>query len=297
MIYCIGSTHKTDGIENLSEKRRELSEHVCGMGISDYVLLTTCNRVELYSTSELEFDGFERLEGLDAIRHLFRVAAGLESMVVGENEVLGQVREAYKTAISGGHCSDELSQVFESAVRIGGRVRAKTRISEGKTSIASIAVDYALNQDTYPTERVAVIGSGSMGAKIASALKNKGVAQIFLANRRMDRARALAEKVGGKVVDYHRLREFLGNTDVVFTATSAPHPIIRADMIFKGKNTLFIDLGVPPDVSEKVDGINGVEVVRLAYFKGIADENNKGKKQEALKAQAVIDAKIRAINH
>ena len=214
-------------------------------------------------------------------------------MIVGECEILGQIKEAHIKAVSEGHCSPTLSSMFESAVKLGRGVRAKTRISEGKTSIASIAVDYAINQVSYPITRVVVIGSGSMGSKIACALKNKKVEQIFLANRRMERARALAEKVGGKAVDYCNLRELLGNTSVVFTATSAPHAIIKPDIIPSGRRILFIDLGVPPDVSESVSKMTDVEVVGLSTFKALAEENAIAKIGEVKKAEEYIEVNLK----
>ncbi|MFH1789331.1 MAG: hypothetical protein ABH834_08120, partial [Candidatus Altiarchaeota archaeon] len=133
------------------------------------------------------------------------------------------------------------------------------------------------------------------GVKIACALKNRRVERIFLANRRVERARALAERVGANLIDYRNLKGFLSNASVVFTATSAPHSIIRPDVVPEGKKLLFIDLGVPPDVSPEVDFIDDVEVVRLERFKHIAEENNIAKKREAVKVECYVSAETRRL--
>lgn len=293
MINCTYATFRDVGLENLNQKSRDLTNYVKHSDLSNYVLLNTCNRSELYSTDDIECNGFRKAEDIEAAKHLFVVACGLDSMVLGENEILGQVRQAYKTARSEGHCSKILSNVFESACRLGGRVRAKTKISDGKTSIASLAVDYVLGQDQYPVGEVLVVGSGTMGSKIACALKNKKIKQIFLANRRMERAKWLAEKVGGKVVDYGRISEFLGKTSVVFTATGAPHPIIRPEMLSAGARVLFVDLGMPYDVSDEVGDLENAEVVRLDYFRGIAEKNALKKGAEVRRVEEMIEENLR----
>ncbi len=262
MIYSLHVTFRDVGVGGLGGKSRRLSDYA-GNNLSDYVLLNTCNRAELYSTNEADLEGFKKVSGVNAIRHLLRVACGLDSMLLGENEILGQVRRAYHTALSEGHCSGELSSVVESAVRLGRSVRAKTRIGEGRTSVASLAVEYVLEQKDYEAGEVLVVGSGVMGSKVACALKNRGVKQIFLANRRKERAEGLARKVDGVVADYRRLPEFLKEASVVFTVTSAPHTIIRPEMVPAGRKILFVDLGVPCNVSGQVEGIAGVRVVRL----------------------------------
>lgn len=294
MIYTLHSTYKTDGIGCLGEKGKVLADYVNDSALNDYVLLNTCNRAELYSTTDVGSDGFDKCKGTDAVRHLFSVACGLNSMVLGENEILGQVKGALRQALDEGHMGDELSRVFDSAIKLGSRVRARTKISHGKTSIASLAVDYALNQTKYPSDRVLVIGSGAMGSKIACALKNRGVNQIFLANRRIGRARELAGKVGGEVVDYGRLGEFLGKTSLVFTSTGAPHAIIRAGSI-PLKEMLFVDLAVPADVTDEVAALGNVEVVRLEHFRQIAEKNAQEKSGEVGKVNAMIEESIKRL--
>jgi len=296
MINCVYATFREVGLGGLNDSSRVLAEYVQSSGLGDYVLCNTCNRAEAYSTENIDWTGFRKASGVDAVRHLYRVACGLESMLAGENEILGQVKKAYLNAVSEGHCSREMSKLFESACRLGSRARAKTRISEGRTSIASLAVEHVLSQNTYPADEVLVVGSGTMGSKIASALRNRGVRQIFLANRRRERAEKLAEKVGGKVADYRRIGEFLGKSSVVFTATSAPHAIIKPWMIPEGSRILFVDLSVPYDVSEDVKSLQGVEVIRLDYFRGIAEKNSLEKTREVEKVEAMIDENIRNMN-
>lgn len=289
MIRALSATYRNCEITGLAEKARALSDYVAQTSLSAYVILETCNRVELYSTQDAGLPGFRKMTGQDAVRHLFRVACGLDSMLLGENEILCQVKKACQKAVSDGHCYQELTEAFSSAIRLGSRVRSKTGITDGKTSIASLAVDYALTQREYPAESVLVVGSGSMGAKIACALKNRGVKQIFLANRRRERALRLAEKVGGVVADFRMLRSLLESSSIVFTATSAPHVIIRRETVPAGKRTLFLDLGVPPDVSSDVEGIGGIKVLRLAHFREVAEKNSLSKAREALKAEAMIE--------
>lgn len=294
MIYNIGATYQSVGIGSLSDRAKSLSNFARHSSLRDYVLLNTCNRAELYSTDNLELNGFDKCLGDDAIRHLFKVACGLDSMIVGENEILGQIKVAMADAEAEGHIDDVLSDVFNRAVRLGSRVRAKTKIAYGKTSVASIAVDYALNQSEYPVDEVLVIGSGELGSKIACALKNKGVNQIFLANRCSSRAKRLAEKVSGSVADYKRLPKYLKSASVVFTATGAPHSIIRPEMIADNR-ILFVDLGIPYDVSEDARALKNVDVVRLEHFEKISAENRLAKSEQIKKVKNMIEDGIKSI--
>ncbi len=290
MISCVYISHKECVIGDLGCRFDRLTSLIEQLSVGDYVLLNTCNRVELYSTSEVELEGFRMLRGFDAIKHLFRVSCGLESMILGENEILSQLREAHRNAVSCGHCRGELSHLFTAAAALGAKVRSKTNISRGKTSIASLAVDYALEKRSF--DEALVIGSGVIGSKIACALKNRGVKRIFLANRRRGRAERLAAKVGGVVFDYSRIDDLLVKSPVVFTATSAPHPIIRADMVSSGAGTLFVDLGVPYDVAGDVGEFENVELVRLDYFEQISRLNSLRKGEEVVKVEELIDEAI-----
>jgi len=288
MLYNLKTTYRDIGIGRLGSKFDEFEEYTQYSDLNDYVPLFTCNRAELYSTQYINLNGLSVEGGRGALEHLLRVSCGLDSMVLGENEILSQVKNAHRSAIEEEHCSEHLSTFFDSAIKLGKKARAKTRISHGKTSIASMAVDYVSGRGEFNPDKVLIIGSGMLSGKLAMALKNKGTENILLSNRYLERARILADKVGGKAFGLDRLSELLNRVDIVFSATSAPHPIITPDKIPGNKEILLVDLAVPPDVSKEVDKLKNVRILRLGFFEAIAKENLLAKKEEIKKVELMI---------
>ncbi len=292
MLYNLKTTYRDTGIGRLGSKFNEFEDYIQHSDLNDYVPLFTCNRAELYSTQYMNLDGLPVEGGRGALEHLLRVSCGLDSMVLGENEILSQVKNAHRSAIEKEHCSEHLSTFFDSAIRLGRRARAKTRISHGKTSIASMAVDHVFSTAEFRPDKVLILGSGMISGKLATALKNKGAENILLSNRHLERAQILADKVGGKAFGLDRLPELLSVVDIVFSATSAPHPVITPDKIPLDREILLVDLAVPPDASKEVDKLKNVKVVRLDFFEAIAKENLLAKKEEIKKVELMIQNEL-----
>ena len=292
MLYNLKTTYRDIGIGRLGSKFNEFEDYTRYSDLNDYVSLFTCNRAELYSTQYMNLDGLPVEEGRGALEHLLRVSCSLDSMVLGENEILSQVKKAHRSAIEEEHCSEHLSTFFDSAIKLGRRARARTQISHGKTSIASMAVDYVSKCGEFNPDKVLIMGSGMLSGKLATALKNKGTEKILLSNRYLERARILADKVGGKAFGLDRLPELLNGVDLVFSATSAPHPIITPNKIPTNREILFVDLAVPPDVSKEVDKLKNVRVLRLDFFEAIAKENLMAKKEEIKKVELMIQNEL-----
>ena len=297
MLYNVRTTFRETKIGELGSKSKELQRYLFDSNIDDYVLLSTCNRTEIYSTKKLSSDnGFLVENREDALEHLFRVSCGLDSMLIGENEILSQLKCAYSNAVKEGHCSEYLSRFFTSAIKLGSMVRAKTNISLGKTSIASIAVDHVIENENYPKDKILIIGSGMFAKKIANALKNKGVEKIILSNRHFDRAQGLAKEVSGIAVRFDDLHDLLKESSIAFSATSAPHAIITPEKIPCDRNILLVDLAVPYDVSEDVSRMENVKVLHLDFFEKIANYNKKNKEKEILKVEGIINEELERFN-
>lgn len=253
------------------------------------VVVQTCNRIELYfygrysETLEKlvgalrslgkDVGVWRSLRGAEAVHHLFRVAAGLESLSVGENEILGQVRDAYNAWRRRGRVGRELSVVFERAIRVGRRVRRETAISRGKVGLYSLAVEYASQRADLLRSRVCVVGAGEVSSKIAKMLHDMGAAHVTILNRTVSRAQRVAAKYGyshGPLV----LGE-LGGFDVVFAAISRPAPVQ-----IEGPR-LVVDLSVPP-------AFLGQNVVHLEDLRSVAERNAVSKLGEIKKAEAIV---------
>jgi len=296
-MHNIRLTHKEIEIEKIPEAGQKLMKFVQANPIDDYILLQTCNRAELYLNganvpppSEFVFDS-----GEEAFKHLLRIASGLESFVVGETEILNQLKDAYQRAKMEGHCSSELGRYFEAAIRVGKRVRRETRISEGKVSVVSLALDHVHGLvGGLDGKKVLVIGAGEIGAKVAKALKDKKVEKILVTNRRYGRAVELAREIGGHAYKLSQLDRLLPRVDIVVCATSAPHYILTKKRIETNKQKLVVvDLSVPRNVDES---IKELENVKLVTFKDLADragENLKMRMDEVGKVEEIIEQEIK----
>jgi len=310
-LLALGISHKTAPValrERLAltdgETERVVLELAGAAEVHEAVAISTCNRTELYLVvgdpveAEAELLGMlarragirpTELAGLiysprncDAARQLYRVTSGLESMIVGEAEVQGQVRRAYDAALTAGTTGPLTNRLFSAALQTGKRVRTETQIGSQRTSVSTVAVDLAGEAVGDLTAReVVIIGAGETSELTARALATRGVRTIFVANRRAARARVMAERVGGTVVSLDELPARMEAADIVVSSTSSPHPIVGADELEVvmqargGRPLVLIDMAVPRDVEALqavVAGNLGVREGERAQAEAIVEE-------------------------
>jgi glutamyl-tRNA reductase len=297
-IVVIGVNHRTGPIEFLervSVQGDALGKAITGLvsmpNIREAVVLSTCNRTEVYAVAE-RFHGayadirdfFCELGGLHpddlhahlysqhdeaAVAHLFEVAAGLESAVLGESEILGQVRAAWETAQGEGGARTTLNLLFRHALETGKRARTETSIGRHTASVSHAAVEMATERlGSLQGRRVLVVGAGDMGEGVAVALVAAGATDIVVTNRTAERAEQLAERVSGSVVPFDRIVDVLGGVDVLLTCTGSGSVLIDADMVATARRDvqhpmLVVDIAVPRDVAADVERLPGVTVLNL----------------------------------
>jgi glutamyl-tRNA reductase len=233
----------------------------------------------------------------DALKHLLRVASGLESMVVGEDQILGQVWGAYSTAESATTVGPILKTAFIRAVNVGRRVRNETEINRGAVSIGSVAVELAeMLLGGLEGKNVLVMGAGETGALVAKALSRCCPNAIFIANRTYERALKLAEELKGKAVKFNRLEEVLKDADVVICSTSAPHYLLKKASVCKimkqrsnRSGLMIIDISNPRNVEESVQDVDGVKLYNIDDLRTIAERNKEKRQEKAEKASKIID--------
>jgi glutamyl-tRNA reductase len=298
-IHCLGLNHQTASVtlrEQLAftPTRLEISlaRLGCGNGggshqIRELVILSTCNRVELYAvTAGSSFEPLEaflsesrnipiqdfssqiyRLSDETAVNHLLEVAAGLDSVVIGEPQILGQVTDAYSAARRHGTAGKILSRLFQTAIHAGKRARTETTISHNPASISSVAVSL-ISEKVHQLQdaRIMVVGAGEMAELAVEALRKRGARQITVVNRTVQRAQELAKRWDGQAEALEMLIELLPETDIVITSTGAPHTIIHGSMVDKAisqrpdRALILMDIAVPRDVDPEVGDIPGVHL-------------------------------------
>ena len=249
------------------------------------VLLQTCNRVELYYGDGDVPD--------DVARHLFRVTAGLESALIGERAVQGQVKDSYQQAQLQYRLTAEMHKLFSCALEVGKRVRTETEISQGAVS-HSLATIEILQQEQVDLSqsRIAIVGVNKLTSDILKFLKNKGARMVFLANRSQMKAHQLADPLGISVFELHDKQRFLADTDILISATSAPHAVIDATDIPFGKKLLAIDLAFPRDIDPSVGRLPNVRLYNLSDVERRVRENISVRKSEVVRAEAIIEEEI-----
>jgi glutamyl-tRNA reductase len=325
-LLALGVSHKTAPLDlrerlSLTEGRAvgALSELTAAEGIHEAAALSTCNRTELYLivsdpveaestalgvlTRQAELRPTELLGHLyslrssEAVRHLFRVTAGLDSMIVGEAEIQGQVKRAYELALVEGATGPILNRLFRGALAAGGRAREETTIGERQVSIPSVAVDLARRTlGDLGERRVLVIGAGETAELVARALVARGVATVFVANRHHDRAIGLAQRFGGAAVRLEELPEQLAKADIVVSATNSPHHIVEGDElgeVMAGREErplLLIDIAVPRDIEPECREIPGVTLRDIDDFQQIVERNASGREAEARRVEPILEA-------
>lgn len=315
-IACITISHKKASIEELQkvwfENYGDLLKNVLSDSrINECAVLMTCNRVELYvvgkNTKEFLKNFIEKLNvkneivdiylNDECLEHLLRVSAGLESMIVGEDQILGQLKDFYSLCKKHGAIREILDIVFSKAIQVGRKVRNLTNINKGSVSIGSAAVELAESKlGSLKKKRVLLIGAGEMGSLVAKAIVNKDVDAILIANRTFSKAKELAKQLGGIAVKFDRLEEFMTKCDVVISATSAPHYIITRDLIErvvkKRKDPiLLIDIALPRDIEDA--NIEKAIIHTIDDLKEISDKNLRKRYNEAKKAEKIIKEELK----
>ena len=304
-----------------SDEVREALDRMRGEGVvREGVIVATCHRSEIYGVSD-DAEPFERLatlmsrwrgldvaevtrasfsrEGADAARHLFRVASGLDSMALGESEVLGQVRQALRLAREAGSTRSVLHRMFEAALAAGKRVRSETEIARHPLSVASIGLELATKVFGDMAERtVLVLGAGDTGTLFAEQAVDAGVRDVRIANRTPERARELVARIRGTAVPWEDLPRALPEADVVVGATASPTPVVtRADADAamrrrRGRPMFFLDLAVPRDIAPDVAEVYNVFAAALEDLEGVAEENRRRRGREIPQAEAILEEEL-----
>jgi glutamyl-tRNA reductase len=332
-IHCLGLNHRTASIadrERLAFTPHRLQTALARLGcgsdpawnaIQELVILSTCNRVELYAiASRPIFDVLEsflaetqnlpsnqfsnalyRLQDEEAIRHLFQVAAGLDSLVIGEPQILGQVSEAYLAARRQGTTGKILSRLFQAAIHAGKRAHTETTINQNPASIASIAVN--LISETFrdlPAARVMVLGAGEMAELAVEALRKRGARDILVINRTLQRAQELAGRWGGQAASLEMLLENLPAVDILITSTGAPHIVIERSMVERamgqrpGRPMVIMDIAVPRDVDEQAREISGVWLYDMDTLAANLEINLAHRKSQVPRVEAILAEELAA---
>jgi glutamyl-tRNA reductase len=332
-LLLLGSSHRVAPValrERVALTERQAARIVTALcsepGISEAVAISTCNRTEIYTVVDgrpaAEGAVLERLaahagiapedlaaatytlRNCDAARHLFRVTGGLDSMIVGEHEVQGQVRRAHELARDSGTSGPLTSRLFAAALSTSARVRGETAIARRQVSLSSVAVELAERLlGDLGGRPVVVIGAGETSELTAQALASRGVATIFIANRHADRARSVAERFGGSVVGLEALPETLERADIVVASTSSPHPIVGREelelvMEARGRRPLLlIDIAVPRDIDPSCAQLEGVTLRDIDDLQAAVTHNLSSRAADVPAAERIIEDEIQRFAH
>lgn len=264
------------------------------------ILLVTCNRVEFYFTFDSDNITEEELRKMypglllsqDAISHLFRVASGLESMSVGENEILAQIKSAYEQSRAEGRTDKLISLIFRKAISVGKAVREKTSISRGKTSIPVIAVDLAGEKASLGTSKVSIVGTGQMAETFLKYLQKKEPGKITVVGRNLEKARGLAELYNCSYSALSEIEDVVNSSDVVFTATASKNILINAPMLNGSSGKTLVDISNPRNIDPVLDTVPGINVYSLKHIQEISLANSGLKKEEIPKARMIVDSEF-----
>ncbi|MGD0941448.1 MAG: glutamyl-tRNA reductase [Terracidiphilus sp.] len=324
-LTIIGVNHKTAPIEireRIAISREDLLETTRALaavpGVTECMIVSTCNRVEILASVEspsADLTAFlQRHFGLEpellaphlyehrdreAVRHLFRVAASLDSMVVGEPQILGQVKEAFAVARASGTVGGQLDHLLQSAFAAAKKVRTETEIGSNSVSIASVAVELARKIfGSLSGRTVFLVGAGKMSELAARHLVQQGAGAILVTNRTQERARRMAEAFQGRVIPFDQLYETASQADIVISSTGAPHPIFRREhgraflQQRRNRPMFFIDIAVPRDVDPAMGKLEGIFVYDIDDLQQVAASHMAERSREATDAEALIEVEV-----
>ncbi len=327
-IVIAGLSHKTAPVE-IREKLtfpaetqdEALHALLSYKNISEGVILSTCNRTEIYIVANnleegkkdtvrflCDYHGFKSDElspylyfhdSVEAVHHLFRVVASLDSMVVGEAQILGQVKEAYEYAFDAGAANIIVNRLFRQAFSVGKKVRTETEIGESAVSISYAAVELAKKVfGELEGRTVMIVGAGEMSELTAKHLLANGVSSVLVTNRTFERAVELAERFNGHAVEFDNLFEAMTNADIIISSTGAPHYVISkegvAKAIYRRRNRpiFFIDIAVPRDIEPGVNDIYNAFLYDIDDLQSVVDANLAERAREAKKAESIVEKEV-----
>ncbi|HSG41711.1 MAG TPA: glutamyl-tRNA reductase [Anaerolineales bacterium] len=328
-IIALGLNHTTAPVQ-LRERlvysedqiRASLARLSCGKissPFSEMVILSTCNRIEIYSTSnELSFDMLEvflsetsvvpideirpslyRFEDVDAVQHLFEVAAGLDSLVVGEPQILGQVTKALELARGQSTAGPILNRLFQSAIHAGKRARTETAISRNPASVSSLAASKAEKAVHSITEaQVVILGAGEMAELAVEALRKRGASRILVVNRTLERAQTLVQRWNAQAATFENINSALVSADILIASTGAPHTIITSEMIKDAMNQrndrplVLIDIAVPRDIDPGVTDVPNVRLYDMDSLNDNLEHSLAKRKAEVPQVKMIVDEEV-----
>jgi len=323
MIVSAGISHSNCSMEGLSlfskthRQEEERTRAIIDQGIADeVVVLKTCNRYEIYMAMSSGTKGIrERLrsvfgddcdmmeirKGESAILHLFEVATTLDSMIIGEHQILGQVKKALERARENGTLGEELHSLFERAIRAGKRVRRETDLCQGNLPMASIAVKVAEERTgDLKGKNVLILGAGKISTMLAKIIQFKSPEAILVTNKRFERAQELSNLTGAKAIAYEIFKDHLQFVDMVFCASSAPHPLIYIKDLeratgLRAKDLTIVDIAMPPDVEVGANTIDGLDYIGMDTVRAYSRQMEEERKIHVPKARDIIAEEYEAL--
>jgi glutamyl-tRNA reductase len=329
-IFCFGLSHQTAAVdvrERFAIPESALPEALARLktmpGVAEGLIVSTCNRTEFYVTGEFRelptpafFESFYRdfragderylfrLWANQCVRHLFRVVSGLESMVVGETEIFGQIKRAYEFATGAKTAGKLLNRLFQKSFQVGKQVRTSTAITRGSVSVGSVAVDLA-EQIFGDLDgcKIMILGAGENSEKTAKAFRSRGAEQIFVSNRSFERAQALATLTGGRAIHFEDWEKEFRDLDILVSSTAAPHAIVTLDKLApflrsrRHRPLFLIDLAMPRDIDPAVQKLNGVYLYDLDSLQSMAKRTLAVRRQESEKCHQLIEHHVQDFQH
>ena len=331
-FFIIGANHQTAPMEvrerlSLPESDAEAFQRkLAGVpGLSEFAILSTCNRIEIYGVAAnaeavssvqeafctnrqftpAEFEQFRLgLWNLAAIQHLLAVATGLESQMLGETEIFGQVKDAYAAAQGRGTTGPILNRIFQKTFQSAKFVRSHTGITEGQVSVANVAVELAANIfGSLAQVKILLLGAGEIGERTAKAFQSRGAENLTVASRRMERAMELAQQLGGKALPFEQREAHLHEFDVIVGSTAAPGLMVTAEAVSaamlrrKSRPLFLIDLALPRDIDPAVAGRENVYLYNLDDLARIAEQNRAARESELSKCRALLESRAEGLWH
>jgi glutamyl-tRNA reductase len=327
-LFVAGLSYKTAPVElreKLAVHPSRLRCHGCrlklGGNLSEVVLLSTCNRVEIYGVTPQVNGNIQRLfqqlatsdadfaphlyiqEGAQAAKHLFSVASGLDSMVIGETEITGQVKQAYLAAQEAKLTGRVTNRLFQTALQSAKEIRTQTGIGRGATSVGSVAVELAerIFDHDLSQKTVMIIGAGKMGEACVRHLAKKGARSVLVSNRSYDRALGLANEFGGRAVRFDECLRAMAEADIVVSSTGSPQTILHRDDVAsvmhsrRNRPLFLVDIAVPRDIDAEVEQLDNVYLYNVDHLEAIVRENVRQREHELARCQAIISERTAAL--
>ncbi|MEW6243770.1 MAG: glutamyl-tRNA reductase [Bacillota bacterium] len=326
-IFVVGANHRTAPLE--VREKFSFTESTMGEALKTLrsfpavegcVILTTCNRTEIYAASRDPDEGLSAIweylskrSGMDVfevknytyshalydtIRHLFRVASGLDSMILGEPQILGQVRDAYECALTNGVTNSVINTLFQQALAVGKKVRTETGIDRNAVSVSSAAVELVKQRfGDLGSRSILIVGAGKMSELTVQCLVDGGASGVIVSNRSYEKAQRMASRFGGAAVRFDRLYEYMQRADIVISCTAASHYVVKLDdfapmMEARKKDIFLIDIAVPRDIDPRIGDLPGVTLCDIDDLKNVIDANLAERKKAAVAAEAIVEAQL-----